>query len=103
MSPFKPAAKMWYWCCGQSGSEDTSDDRSLSRSLQRRHVYHGQNAGLLRLLPFVVWAVSSLCSGKCSAAILGGQECQALMWLDMLMVDVNVSGEIVGSKRSKQD
>ncbi|CAF1846356.1 unnamed protein product [Brassica napus] len=28
-------------------------------------------------------------SGKCSAAILGGQECQALMWLDMLMVDVN--------------
>ncbi|WZZ51927.1 hypothetical protein YC2023_052034 [Brassica napus] len=30
-------------------------------------------------------------SGKCSAAILGGQECQALMWLDMLMVDVNVS------------
>ncbi|CAN6929972.1 unnamed protein product [Brassica oleracea] len=28
-------------------------------------------------------------SGKCSAAILGPQECQALMWLDMLMVDVN--------------
>ncbi|KAH0898914.1 hypothetical protein HID58_048482, partial [Brassica napus] len=27
-------------------------------------------------------------SGKCSPAILGGQECQALMWLDMLMVDV---------------
>ncbi|KAG2266086.1 hypothetical protein Bca52824_073165 [Brassica carinata] len=66
-------------------------------------MYHGQNAALLRLLPFVVWAVSSLCSDKCSAAILGGQECQALMWLDMLMVDINVSGEIVGSKRSKQD
>ncbi|KAF3490189.1 hypothetical protein F2Q69_00053520 [Brassica cretica] len=30
-------------------------------------------------------------SGKCSAAILGGQEFEALMWLDMLMVDVNVS------------
>ena len=41
--------------------EDTSDDRSLSRSLQRRHVYHEQNATLIRLLPFVVWAVSSLC------------------------------------------
>ncbi|CAF1962873.1 unnamed protein product [Brassica oleracea] len=52
-------------------------------------MYHGQNAALLRLLPFVVWAVSSLCSDKCSAAILGGQECQALMWLDMLMVDIN--------------
>ncbi|KAF3535569.1 hypothetical protein F2Q69_00023410 [Brassica cretica] len=69
-------------------SENTSDDRSLSRSLQRRHVYHEQNATLIRLLPFVVWAVSSLSSGKCSPAILGGQECQALMWLDMLMVDV---------------
>ncbi|KAH0906986.1 hypothetical protein HID58_038813, partial [Brassica napus] len=31
----------------------------------------------------------SLKSGKCSAAILRGQECQALMWLDMLMVDIN--------------
>ncbi|KAL0759426.1 hypothetical protein Bca101_075576 [Brassica carinata] len=87
----------------QKFGEDTSDDRSLSRSPQRRRMYHGQNAALLRLLPFVVWAVSSLCSDKCSAAILGGQECQALMWLDMLMVDINVSGEIVGSKRSKQD